>query len=72
MQRATRLREAPDAAPPGATVIDAAYKEVGPKRGGFLHNIWKALIALFWAAVIGFLIPPMWIAFESVRDMLAN
>jgi len=61
-----RLREA-DAPKPlhDADVIDAQFRVVGSKRRA-LGLVWKALIAVFWAAVIGFLIPPAWIFFETI------
>lgn len=56
-----RLRETPDAAPLGAQVIDAQFEVVAGKRRGVLANIWMACVAVFWAAVIGLLIPPVWL-----------
>jgi hypothetical protein len=61
-----RLREA--AAPKPlhqADVIDARFRVIGRKRRA-LALVWKAVIAVFWAAVIGFLIPPAWIFFETI------
>lgn len=57
--RPIRLRETPAAAPNGAHVIEARYEIVGRKRG-MLGAIRAAFIALFCAALIGFLIPPAW------------
>ena len=56
----TRLRETPNAAPLGAQVIDAQFEVVGGKRRGVLGAIWTACVAVFWAALIGLLIPPAW------------
>jgi hypothetical protein len=56
-----RLRETPNAAPAGRRVIDASCEIVGRKRRGFLGTLWTACVALFWAAVIGFIIPPAWV-----------
>jgi hypothetical protein len=58
--RPIRLREMPNAAPTGRRVIDASYEIVRGKRG-VLGAIWIACLALFWAALIGFLIPPAWV-----------
>ena len=69
--RSTVLRETPDAAPSGAPVIDAQYQIVGGKPRGILRRIKTALMALFWAALIGFLIPPAWVVFQEVGAMLA-
>lgn len=70
--RPTRLREV-ETAPPleAAKVIDARYKVVGRKRRA-LKMLWRALVAVFWAAVIGFLIPPAWIFLESVGRYFAQ
>ena len=54
------LRETPNAAPANAQVIDASYEVVRSKRG-VLGAIRMACLALFWAALIGFLIPPAWV-----------
>lgn len=68
----TRLREV-EAAPPleAAKVIDARYKVVGRKRRA-LKMLWGALVAAFWAAAIGFLIPPAWIFLERVGEYFAQ
>ncbi len=57
---AIRLRETPNAAPLGAQVIDAQFEVVAGKRRGVLGALWTAFVAIFWAALIGFLIPPAW------------
>ena len=59
--RPIRLRETPNAAPEGAQIIDAPYEIVGGKQRGILGTLWLACVALFWAALIGFLIPPAWV-----------
>jgi hypothetical protein len=59
--RPTRLRETPTAAPAGAQIIEASYELVGGKQRGFLGALWIAAVALFWAALIGLLIPPAWV-----------
>ena len=64
--RPTRLRETPDAAPEGAHIIDARYELVSGKQRGFLGTLWLASVALFWATLIGFLIPPAWVIAASL------
>ena len=67
-----RLREAESRKPlHEATVIDAEFRVIGRKRRT-LSVIWKALVAVFWAAVIGFLIPPAWIFFEYIGAQFAG
>ena len=66
-----RLREAEAATPMHDTrVIDAEFRVVGRKRRA-VSLAWKALIAVFWAAAIGFLIPPAWIFFETIGAYFA-
>jgi hypothetical protein len=48
-------------------IIDARFKIVGRKRR-FLSLVWRGLVTIFWAALIGFMIPPAWLAFEYARD----
>jgi hypothetical protein len=64
--RPTRLRETPNAAPEGAQIIDARYELVGGRQRGFFGTLWLACVALFWAALIGFLIPPAWVMAERL------
>jgi hypothetical protein len=61
----TRLRETSEAAPASARVIDTSFEIVGRKRGVLAH-IWTTCVAIFWAAVIGFLIPPAWLIAERL------
>jgi hypothetical protein len=66
-----RLREAEAPQPlHEAKVIDAQFRIIGRKRRA-LGVAWKAMIAVFWAAVIGFLIPPAWIFFETIGAYFA-
>jgi len=65
-----RLREAPGRPAPDAPVIDVPYVEVRKKRG-LLRKLWLALVAVFWAAVIGFLIPPTWVLIQEIGAMFA-
>ena len=67
-----RLREAaPTRAMHEAKVIDAQFKVIGRKRR-VLSLAWRAVIAVLWAAAIGFLIPPAWIFFESIGAQFAS
>ena len=69
--RSTLLRETPDAAPTGARVIDAHYNVVRGASRGVWGRIKTVLMAIFWAALIGFLIPPAWVLVQEVGAMLA-
>lgn len=67
-----RLRESKGAArAPNEHVIDAEFKEVGVKRRTIIGQLWIALVAVFWAAVIGFLIPPAWVLIQELGVMFA-
>ncbi len=67
-----RLRQADAHKPlPEGNVIDAQFHVVGRGRG-VLGSAWKALVVVFWAAVIGFLIPPAWIFFETIGAYFAG
>ncbi|MDZ4692913.1 hypothetical protein [Terricaulis sp.] len=66
----TRLREVEAPLAHDSQVIDARFKVVGRKTRA-LRIFWGALVAIFWAALIGFLIPPAWIFFESIGEMFA-
>lgn len=63
----TRLREARGPTPADASVIEAKFTEVGGKAG-FWRRVRTAVIALFWAAVIGFLIPPVWMLVQRFNE----
>ena len=69
MPRPIPLREVREPAPLGAQVIDARFKVVGRKRR-VLGFLWRALVAVFWAALIGFLLPPAWMLIQHVSAML--
>lgn len=71
MPRPQRLREADATPAPHARVIDAKFKVVGRKRRA-LAMLWRGLVAVFWAAVIGFLIPPAWVLIQEVGAMLGS
>jgi hypothetical protein len=69
--RPVRLREAPGGPVEDARVIDAKFTEVGVKRRGWLGRMWMTCVAVFWAAVIGFLIPPAWVLMQEIGAMFA-
>lgn len=66
----TRLREVDPAPVDDAKVIDAQFRVVGRKTRA-IRIMWGALVAVFWAALIGFLIPPAWIFFEGIGEYFA-
>jgi hypothetical protein len=67
-----RLREAKGAVrAPNEAVIDADFKEVGLKRRTIVGRLWIAVVTVFWAAVIGFLIPPAWVVMQELGAMFA-
>ena len=63
----TRLREAEAAPIDDTKVINARFKVIGRKRR-FAQMIWRGLVTIFWAALIGFMIPPALVAFDYLRD----
>lgn len=65
-----RLREAPQAAPADAPVIDARFKVVGRRRA-LVRRIGVWLLAVALAAAIGFLIPPLWVLIEEIVAWLS-
>lgn len=71
MPRPIPLREAPGAAPPGAPVIDAEFRVVRRRRG-VLGALRRALAALLWAALIGFLVPPLWMLMQRISTWLGD
>jgi hypothetical protein len=66
-----RLRESQEPLADGARVIDADYKIVGRKRAFVRRLMWWAG-AFAIAALVGFLIPPLWVAIENVTAMFAG
>ena len=64
----TRLQEAQGPLPDDADVIDAKFTEVGGRRARFWRRVRTALVALFWAAAIGFLIPPAWVLLQRLHE----
>jgi hypothetical protein len=68
--RMTRLRESETRTPNGAKVIDAQFDVIGKRT--IWDRISLALMAVFWAAVIGFAIPQLWILSQGVTAFLAG
>ena len=66
-----RLRETPGEPARDTRVIDAKFTEVGLKRRSILGRLWMACVAVFWAAAIGFLIPPAWVVVQEIGAMFA-
>jgi len=66
-----RLRETSEPLADGARVIDADFKIVGRKRA-FMRRLMWWIGAFAIAAVVGFLIPPVWVAIEDVTAMFAG
>lgn len=64
------LREVRDAAPPAGEVIDASFTVV--RQRALLRRIRMALLAVLCAAMIGFMIPPLWIVAQHVVPALGN
>jgi len=65
-QRATPLREIKNAPLHGDRVIDVKFTEVRGERRTLWGKFKLALTALFWAVVIGFLIPPVWMLVQRM------
>jgi hypothetical protein len=68
-QHATRLREITDPPPiaaDGEMVIDAKFEVVGKKRFAWLGKLWMGFLAMATAALIGFLVPPLWLAMREI------
>lgn len=66
-QHPTRLREIETPPPPSGDIIDARFKVIGRKRR-LLRWVWGGIVTIFWAALIGFMIPPAWVALNYLRD----
>lgn len=69
--RITRLREADTDTAADAQIIDARFKVVG-RASRISRILWRGLLAVAAAALIGFLIPPLWVLFEAIRDYFAG
>jgi hypothetical protein len=64
-----RLHESETAALHSAKVIDAEFQVIG--RRTIWRRIRLALIAVFWAAAVGFAIPQIWIFAERIGAFFA-
>lgn len=69
-QQTIHLNESDAAAARPVKVIDAEFRVVGRQR--WLERLWVALVAVFWAAVLGFLFPFAWIFAENVGAFFAQ
>jgi hypothetical protein len=63
-----RLREATAAPAQGAQVIDAEFKEV---RRSWWTKFKVAVATVFWAALIGFMLPPLWLLAQRISEQFA-
>lgn len=68
--RPIRLRESAARLPTGAKVIDAEYEVIGRR------TVWRRIVfgltALFWAAVIGFAVPQIWVFSQRIGEFIAQ
>ncbi len=69
--RPTRLYETRERAPQSAEVIDVPFKVVRRPRP-MLASFGRWSLAFFAAAVIGLLIPPVWLLAQEIGAMLAG
>ena len=65
-----RLNESTVAGGRPVKVIDAEFRVVGRQR--WLERLWVAIIAVFWAAVLGFLFPYAWMFAENIGAFFAH
>ncbi|MBL8531757.1 MAG: hypothetical protein JNK94_08485 [Hyphomonadaceae bacterium] len=65
----TRLREAAPQAPP-ETVIEARFKVVREAGRSRWRAFWNWVLAFFAAALIGLLLPPLWVVLQEVMAMM--
>jgi hypothetical protein len=68
LMQATRLKEAPGAAPHDSDVIDASFTVVRERT--LLQRMKLALLAVFAAALVGFVIPPLWVLAQHLAPLL--
>jgi hypothetical protein len=64
-----RLHESETAPLKGAKVIDAEFEVIG--RRTIWRRIRVALLAVFWAAALGFALPQVWIFAERIGAFFA-
>lgn len=65
----TRLREVRAPAIPDGEIIDASFSVVRERK--VWRRVKTALLAAAGAAVVGFLIPPLWIVAQHLAPALA-
>lgn len=70
--RPTRLRPLPGAPAADARIIDADYREVGGRRRSFVSRLGLALRSIFWAALIGFMLPPAILIARTLAELFAG
>lgn len=58
------LRETSRPAAPAAKVIDADYAVV--RKSSWLQKLTLAIAAVALAALLGMLVPPIWVAIETI------
>lgn len=69
-EQTIHLRESDGANARPVRVIDAEFRVIGRKR--WLERLWVAILAVFWAAVLGFLFPYAWMFAESIGAYFAQ
>jgi hypothetical protein len=69
-EQTIRLRESATSPPRNTKVIDAEFEVIG--RRTIWRRVGVALTALFWAAVIGFAVPQVWIFSQRIGEFFAQ
>lgn len=64
--RTIRLQERDGPPPAAAKIVDAQYRVVRSKKQAMVQRLGATLLALFWAAVLGFAVPQAWLFFQNV------
>lgn len=64
--RTIRLRERDGPPPPAAKVVDADYRVVRARNSTLMGRFGSVLLAVFWAAVLGFAVPQAWLFFQMI------
>ena len=71
MPRPIRLRaHATSTIDQRAHVIDASFKVVGQRT--FLRRLWRTILAVIAAALIGLLTPPAWMLAQRIGEWLGS
>ena len=68
--QATRLRQARDAVPHDGAIIDASFTVVRERK--IMRRIKVAAMAVLGAALVGFMLPPLWIVAHHVVPALGK